>query len=79
MSNELILLLAALVISVLLFVWLLRVSKTTLRTAVTIAGIALLLQLLFGIGPADLSQEVVNLLQGAWQATVAALEQWTQP
>jgi len=79
MSMELILLIAAVGVSVLLLVWLLRVAKATLRAAVTIAGIALLLQLLFGIGPADLFQEVEQLLQAAWQMVIQALEQQLQP
>jgi len=79
MSTELILLIAALGISGLLLVWLLGVVKATLRAAVTIAGIALLLQLLFGIGPADLFQEVRQLLQTGWQMVSQALEPQLQP
>lgn len=79
MSTELILLIAALGVSGLLLVWLLRVVKATLRAAVTIAGIALLLQVLFGISSAELLQAVGQLIQTGWQAGSQALEQQLQP
>lgn len=79
MSVELIIFVAALVVSVLLFAWLVRVAKSTLRTAVIIAGIALLLQLLFGIGPQDLFQEVVRLLELAWEQVSGGLNQLLKP
>lgn len=79
MSVELIIFVAALVVSVLLFAWLVRVAKSTLRTAVIIAGIALLLQLLFGIGPQDLFQVVVRLLELAWEQVSGGLNQLLKP
>jgi hypothetical protein len=78
MSAELVLLVAALVVSFLLLTWLLRVVKATLRTALALAGIALLLQLLFGIGPGDLGEAVSQLLQGAW-TSFQALQRLIQP
>lgn len=79
MSVELIIFVAALVVSVLLFAWLMRVAKSTLRTAVIIAGIVLLLQLLFGIGPQDLFQEVVRLLELGWEQVSRGLNQLLKP
>jgi hypothetical protein len=58
-----IILIAALVISFLIFTWLVRVVKATVTTAFTIALLVLLLQLFFGIGPQDIWQEVTALWQ----------------
>ncbi|MEB3232512.1 MAG: hypothetical protein VKJ64_15995 [Leptolyngbyaceae bacterium] len=58
-----IILIAALVISFLIFTWLIRVVKATVTTAFTIALLVLLLQLFFGIGPQDIWQEVTTLWQ----------------
>lgn len=58
-----IILIAALVISFLIFTWLIRVVKATVTTAFTIALLVLLLQLFFGIGPQDIWQEVTALWQ----------------
>ncbi|MGF1536307.1 MAG: hypothetical protein ACFB4J_07470 [Elainellaceae cyanobacterium] len=58
-----ILLIAALVISFFIFTWLIRVVRATVSTAITIALIALALQLLFGIGPQDLWRQFVALWQ----------------
>lgn len=62
-----VLLIAAIVVSVLVFTWVLRVVKTTLTTAITIAAIVLLLQLVFGIGPEQLWQQVSQVPQLLWQ------------
>ncbi|MGK7891648.1 MAG: hypothetical protein AB4042_20150 [Leptolyngbyaceae cyanobacterium] len=60
---NLIILIAALVISFLLFTWLIRVVKATVTTAFAIALLVLLLQLFFGIGPQDIWNEVTTLWQ----------------
>jgi hypothetical protein len=72
MFLEAIALIAALIVSWLVFTALVRVLKTTLTTAFTIAAIVLALQLLFGIGPERIWQEIVklpesivNLVQGS--------------
>ena len=59
-----VLLIAALVISFFIFTWLMRVVRATLSTAVTIALIALVLQLVFGIGPQELWRQFVDFWQG---------------
>lgn len=58
MPTELITLIAALVLAWLVFTWLIRVIHTTLSTALSVAAIILLLQLLFGIDPTALWQEI---------------------
>ena len=54
MSIDVIIAIAAILISLAVFLWLLKVIKATLKTAVTIALILLAAQLLFGVGPQDL-------------------------
>ncbi|MEM9218765.1 MAG: hypothetical protein AAGD25_31045 [Cyanobacteria bacterium P01_F01_bin.150] len=62
-----ILLIAALFIAFLIFTWLLKVVKATISTALTVAFIVLLVQLLFGIGPIELWNQIVSLWQSATQ------------
>lgn len=62
-----ILLIAALIISFLIFTWLLKVVRATITTALTVAFIVLLIQLFFGIGPTDLWNQIIMLWQGAMQ------------
>jgi hypothetical protein len=63
MPLNLILLIAALVVSWLVFSWLLRVVKASLTTAVAIALIILVLQIAFGIKPEELWLEITRLPQ----------------
>lgn len=65
--NTIILLIAALVVSILVFMWLLRVVKATITTAITIAIVVLLLQLVFGIGPGQVWQQVEQIPRALWQ------------
>ncbi|MEM9163485.1 MAG: hypothetical protein AAGC54_10505 [Cyanobacteria bacterium P01_F01_bin.4] len=48
---EIVIVIGAIIVSVLVFTWLLRVVKATLKTAFLVAVILLGLQLAFGIGP----------------------------
>lgn len=61
---DIISLLVACLISLIIFTWLVNVLRATARTAVAIALIVLLLQILFGIGPSDLTQMVSH----AWNS-----------
>ncbi|MEM8778999.1 MAG: hypothetical protein AAGF26_09030, partial [Cyanobacteria bacterium P01_G01_bin.49] len=63
MATNLILLIAALLVSWLVFRWLLTVVKASAGTALAIAAIVLLLQLKFGISPQELWTEITNLPQ----------------
>lgn len=56
-----ILLIAAVVVAWLVFTWLLRVAKTTLKTALLIALIVLGLQVIVGIGPDQVLQTILDL------------------
>ncbi len=59
---EIAIILGSIVISFLVFTWLLRVVKATLKTALFVAVILLGLQLVFGIGPATLWEYIRNAL-----------------
>lgn len=61
MPIELITLIAALIVSWLVFTTLIKVVKTTVKTAITIAAIVLILQLAFGIAPQQLWQQITQL------------------
>ncbi|GBF81324.1 hypothetical protein [Aphanothece sacrum] len=63
MPINLILLIAALLVSWLVFRWLFTVIKSSATTAISIAVIVLLLQLGFGIGPEKLWNEITNIPQ----------------
>lgn len=67
MPAELIILIAALFVSWLVFTALIKIVKTTVSTAIAIAVIVLVLHLVFGIGPQDLWQKITQLPQIFWQ------------
>jgi hypothetical protein len=58
---QILLLLSALLITWLLFTWLWKVFKISLKTALAIAAIVFILQFAFGISPEKLWQELMNL------------------
>lgn len=66
MPIELIILIAALIVSWLVFTALVKVVKTTVSTAITIAAIVLILQLVFGVAPQELWQQITQLPQILW-------------
>ncbi|MBP0000832.1 MAG: hypothetical protein J7641_17850 [Cyanobacteria bacterium SID2] len=79
MPIELITLLAALLLTWLVFTWLIRVVKTTLTTAISIAAIVLLLQIAFGIEPEVLWAEILQfgqtlqeMFQNIWNSQSSA-------
>ncbi len=64
---EIILLIAACIVSYLVFAWLVNVVKATAKTAVAIAILVLVVQVLFGIGPSDVMQTLADLWRGIAQ------------
>jgi len=66
MPIELITVIAALIVSWLVFTALIKLLKTTISTAVAIALIVLVLQLVFGINSNQLWQQVLQLPQTLW-------------
>lgn len=64
---NLILIAAAIAISVLVFTWLIKVVKATVTTALVIAAIVFLLQFVFGIGADKILDQTIQLVQYLWQ------------
>jgi uncharacterized phage infection (PIP) family protein YhgE len=64
---NIILLVAALIVTFLVFTWLVKVVKATVGTAIAIALLILALQLFFGIGPMQVWQQVSQFFQAVWQ------------
>jgi hypothetical protein len=67
MGGELILLLAALAVTVLVFTALVNLVKTTVKTAILVALVILALQLFFGIGFQEVWDQVLQIVQAVWQ------------
>jgi len=63
---ELIILLASLLVAWLVFTWAVQVLKASVSTAIAIAIIVLILQLVFGIGPQELLDYLIQLPQRLW-------------
>ncbi|MGF1491495.1 MAG: hypothetical protein ACFBSC_03375 [Microcoleaceae cyanobacterium] len=61
MSLELIIFLAALLVSWLVFTWFIQVLKASISTALAVAAIILVLQLWFGIGPQEFIEIVLAI------------------
>jgi lysylphosphatidylglycerol synthetase-like protein (DUF2156 family) len=70
MPVELIILIVAVVISWLVFTLLIKVVKASIKTAITLAAIVLILQLVFGIGLSDLWQYITQVSQALWQRII---------
>lgn len=63
MSISLIILLASMLITWLVFTWLVKVLKVTIGTAFVIAVIFLVLQIVFGINNQQIWVQIINLPQ----------------
>ncbi len=64
---EPVLIIAALIVSFLVFTFLFRVAKSAISTAITIAVVVLLLQLVFGVRPGELWEQIISLWRGLLQ------------
>lgn len=67
MTLSLIIWIAAVVVAFLVFTWLIKVVKATVSMAISIAIIVLILQLLFGIGPQQLWQQILQIPELVWR------------
>ncbi|MCT7980729.1 hypothetical protein [Laspinema olomoucense] len=67
MSTDLLILIAAVVVSWLIFTWLVTVLKATVKTAILMALLVLGLQVIFGIGMTDLWGPVQGFLSPIWE------------
>ncbi|MGF1522119.1 MAG: hypothetical protein ACFBSF_07355 [Leptolyngbyaceae cyanobacterium] len=59
---EILILVGAILISFLVFTWLLKVVRATLKTAILVALTLLVLQLIFGIGPTAIWEQIQTWL-----------------
>ncbi|MGP1374248.1 MAG: hypothetical protein ACTS3T_15560 [Almyronema sp.] len=66
---EIVVVVGAIAVSVLAFLWLVRVVKATLKTALLVAVILLGLQIFFGIGPNTIWQQLQDWLPGSSPTT----------
>jgi hypothetical protein len=66
MPIELIIVIGALLVTWLVFTWVIKVLKASISTAIAIAAIVLILQLAFGIGPERIWQQILLLPQTIW-------------
>jgi hypothetical protein len=60
---EIVLVIGAILVAWLVFTWLFKVIKVSLKTAFLIAAIVLILQFAFGISPQKLWEEILTLPQ----------------
>ncbi|MEB3225695.1 MAG: hypothetical protein VKJ86_07810 [Synechococcus sp.] len=67
MPVEIIVIVAALIISWLVFAAFLKIVKTSVQTAVTIAVIVLLLQIVFGIRSGQVIEQIIELPRILWE------------
>ena len=67
MPVNLIVIIAAIVVAWLIFTWLIKILKASITTALTIAVIALTLQIFLGIGFEEVWQELIQFSKTVWQ------------
>jgi hypothetical protein len=70
MSIELIVTIAAIVITWLIFTWAIKVLKASITTALTVAIILIALQLFFGIQSQQIGKAIIHIGQIIWQFIV---------
>ena len=63
MSVEIIIPIAAVVLLLLIFAWLLKVFQASIKTILTIAAILIALQVIFGISSDRIIQEVMQIIE----------------
>jgi hypothetical protein len=63
MSLEIIIPIAAAIILLLLFTWLLNVLKSTIKTVLVIAAILIVLQIIFGINSEQIIQGILQIVE----------------
>jgi ABC-type multidrug transport system permease subunit len=65
---NLVLLIAAVIVSFLIFTWLVKVVKATITTAIFIALIVFGAQIVFGIGPNEILDQVKGFWDWLWRS-----------
>lgn len=72
MSVEIIIPIAAVIVLILIFTWLLNVLKASVKTMLAIAAILIVLQLAFGISSEQIIQQVLQIVSQIEQAIINA-------
>ena len=67
MPIEVIVIIAAIIISWIIFTAFVNIVKTSIKTAVTIAAIALILQISFGIRSEQLVEQLISFPRIIWE------------
>jgi hypothetical protein len=67
MSIELIVTIAAIIITWLVFTWAIKVLKASITTALLIAAILIALQIFFGIQSQQIGKAIIQVGQTIWQ------------
>ncbi|OKH19803.1 hypothetical protein [[Limnothrix rosea] IAM M-220] len=67
MPVEIIVIVAAVIVSWLVFTAFVNIVKTSIKTALTIAAIALILQIAFGIRSDQIAEQIIALPRMIWQ------------
>lgn len=70
MSLEIIIPIAAAIILLLLFTWIIKVFKVTIKTALIVGSILILLQIIFGVNSQEVMQEIINIVERVQQLIV---------
>lgn len=63
MSLEIIIAIAAAIILLLLFTWLLNVLKSTIKTFLVIVAILILLQIIFGVNSEQMISAILSIIE----------------
>ena len=63
MSLEIIIPIAAAIILLLLFTWIIKVFKVTIKTVLIVGVILILLQIIFGVNSQEVIQEMINIVE----------------
>ena len=72
MSLEIIIPIAAAIILLLLFTWLIKVFQSTIKIVVIILAILILLQVAFGIDSQEIIQEIIQIVKRLQQLILGA-------
>ena len=72
MSLEIIIPIAAAIILLLLFTWLIKVFQSTIKTVVIILAILILLQVGFGVDSQEIIQEIIQIVKRLQQLILGA-------
>ena len=67
MSLEIIIPIAAAIILLLLFIWIIKIFKVTIKTVLIVGAILILLQIIFGVNSQQVIQEMINIVERVQQ------------